>query len=78
MLFTDGVLERDGARDFYPTDNRKSFTVMIAGNKIITQLGKSVIQSQAIAGPIAAEDCTRFRNIAVAFATFGGTSLSVR
>ncbi|MEH2103224.1 MAG: hypothetical protein V7K76_26485 [Nostoc sp.] len=40
MLFTDGVLETDGARDFYPTDNRKSFTVMIAGNKIITQLGK--------------------------------------
>ncbi|MEH2392468.1 MAG: hypothetical protein V7K21_12690 [Nostoc sp.] len=40
MLLTDGVLETDGARYFYPTDNRKSFTVMIAGNKIISQLAK--------------------------------------
>ncbi|MEH2271092.1 MAG: hypothetical protein V7K68_22190 [Nostoc sp.] len=40
LLLTDGVLETDCVRDFYPTDNRKSFTVMIAGNKVITQLGK--------------------------------------
>jgi hypothetical protein len=40
LLLIDGVLETDGVRDFYPTDNRKSFTVMIAGNKVITQLGK--------------------------------------
>ncbi|MEH1865920.1 MAG: hypothetical protein V7K69_13065 [Nostoc sp.] len=53
MLSTNGVLETDDVQDFYPTDNRKSFSVMIAGNKIITQLGKSVIQSQAIAMPTA-------------------------
>lgn len=40
LLLIDGVLETDDVRDFYPTDNRKSFTVMIAGNKVITQLGK--------------------------------------
>ncbi|MEH2172828.1 hypothetical protein [Nostoc sp.] len=39
LLLTDSVLETDGARDFYPTDNRKSFTVMIVGNKII--IGKN-------------------------------------
>ncbi len=53
LLLTDGVLETDGARDFYPTDNRKSFTVMIAGNKIISQ----VIQSQAIAIALCPNSC---------------------
>jgi hypothetical protein len=42
---------------FYPTDNRKSFTAMIAGNRIITQLGKSVIQSQAIAIALCPNSC---------------------
>ncbi|MFW9263396.1 hypothetical protein RRG12_32585 [Nostoc sp. CALU 546] len=62
LLLTDGVLETDGVRDFYPTDNRKSFTVMIAGNRIITQLEKSVIQSQAIAMPTASYAYALWRN----------------
>ncbi|MHC5746204.1 MAG: hypothetical protein ACYTXT_30795 [Nostoc sp.] len=50
LLLTNGVLETDGARYFYPTDNRKSFTVMIAGKyKLSVSWEKSVIQSQAIA-----------------------------